>query len=100
MASLFGPFMNLLDILLHLLNFAAPALGLAVLLPLLSRLFMKRRDAFLPWWGQMLLNFLAGVVALVTALWWLGHDGKMTGYTLLVLTVASSQWLLARGWRR
>jgi len=92
--------MNLLDILLHLLNFVAPALGLAVLLPLLSRLFMKKQVFLLPWWGQVLLNFVFGVAALTLALWWLGHDGKMTGYALLVLSVASSQWLLARGWRR
>ena len=92
--------MNLLDILLHLLNFVAPALGLAVLLPLLSRLFMKKQVFLLPWWGQVLLNFVVGVAALMGALWWLGHDGKMTGYALLVLAVGSSQWLLARGWRR
>lgn len=92
--------MNLLDIFLHLLNFVAPALGLAVLLPLLSRLFIRKQVFLLPWWGQMLLNFVAGVAALAVALWWLGHDGKMTGYALLMLTVACSQWMLARGWRR
>lgn len=92
--------MNLADILLHLLNFVAPALGLALLLPLLSRLLLKKQALLLPWWGQMLLNFLVGVAALLLALWWLGRDGKMTGYALLVLAVASSQWVLARGWRR
>lgn len=92
--------MNLLDILLHLLNFVAPALALAVLLPLLSRLFTKRQALLLPWWGQMLLNFLVGVAALLAALWLLGRDGKMAGYAALVLAVATSQWVLVRGWRR
>lgn len=92
--------MNLLDILLHLLNFVAPALALAVLLPLLSRLFTKRQALLLPWWGQMLLNFVVGVAALLAALWLLGRDGKMAGYAALVLAVATSQWVLVRGWRR
>lgn len=92
--------MNLLDILLHLLNFVAPALALAVLLPLLSRLFTKRQALLLPWWGQMLLNFLVGVAALLATLWLLGRDGKMAGYAALVLAVATSQWVLVRGWRR
>lgn len=92
--------MHLADILLHLLNFLAPALGLAVLMPLLSRLFMKKPVFLLPWWGQMLLNFVVGVAVLVTALWWLGRDGRMSAYAALVLAVATSQWVLARGWRR
>jgi hypothetical protein len=92
--------MNLLDILLQLRNFVAPALALAVLLPLLSRLFTKRQALLLPWWGQMLLNFVVGVAALLAALWLLGRDGKMAGYAALVLAVATSQWVLVRGWRR
>ncbi len=92
--------MGLADILFHLLNFVAPALGLAVLMPLLSRLFMKRQIFLLPWWGQMLLNFVVGVAVLLAALWWLGRDGKMSAYAALVLAVATSQWVLARGWRR
>jgi hypothetical protein len=92
--------MTLYDILWHLLNFAAPALGLALLVPVLGRPFYKGRDAWLPWWGQMLVNFLVGVGALSGALWWFGRDGKMMGYAVLVMAVASSQWLLVRGWRR
>lgn len=91
--------MNLTDVLWHLLNFAAPALGLALLLPLLSRFVLRRRAALLPWWGQMLLNLAVGIAALTAALWWLDHDGKMFGYGLLVLAVSSCQWLLVRGWR-
>lgn len=92
--------MNLSDILLHVANFAAPALGVALLLPLLSRLLMGRRPALLPWWGQMMLHFAVGVAVLAVALWWLGHDGKMLTYGLLVLVAATGQWLLVQGWRR
>jgi hypothetical protein len=92
--------MNLNDIYFHLLNFVAPAAGLALLLPLLGRPFFKAQAALLPWWGQMLVNFMVGVAVLLACLWWLGRDGKMMGYALLVLAVTSSQWLLVRGWRR
>ena len=92
--------MSLQDILFHLLNFVAPAFALALLLPLISRLFMKKQGFLLAWWGQMLVNFVVGVVALLASVWWLGRDGRMLGYALLVVAVATSQWLLARGWRR
>lgn len=91
--------MNLQDILLHLLNFVAPAFALAVLLPLLAWPLFRKRTA-MPWWGQVLVNFAVGVGVLLASLWWLGRDGKMIAYALLVLAVASTQWLLARGWRR
>jgi hypothetical protein len=91
--------MNLQDILFHLLNFVAPAFALAVLVPLLARPFFGKQ-ALVPWWGQMLVNFAVGVAALLAGLWWLGRDGKMVGYLLLTAAVASTQWLLLRGWRR
>lgn len=91
--------MNLHDIAFHLLNFAAPAFALAVFVPLLAwPLFRKR--TLTPWWGQVLVNFAVGVAVLLASLWWLGRDGKMLAYSLLVLAVASSQWLMARSWRR
>ena len=92
--------MDLLEVLLHLANFVAPALCLALVLPLLGRLLMRRQVAWLPWWGQVLLNFVLGVAASVAALAWLGHDGTMLGYGLLVLALGTSQWFMVRGWRR
>jgi len=91
---------TLQDVLNHLLNFAAPALLLAVLLPLLSRLVMKKPARRVSLWGQMTVIFAAGVSAQLASVWWLGRDGKMLGYAALVLSVATSQWLLARGWHR
>ncbi len=92
--------MNLHDIVFHLLNFAAPALALALLVPLLARPFFRRQAWLLPWWGQMLVNLVVGLAAQLASLWWLERDGKMLGYLGLVLAVASTQWLLGRGWRR
>lgn len=92
--------MTPLAIFLHLCNFAAPALALALLLPFGAYLLdgRRKRTPGLPW--QIGANFLVGLTALSVSLWWLGRDGKMAGYTGLVLAVATSQWLLIRGWRR
>ena len=92
--------MTLLDILTHLLNFGAPALVLALLLPLAARFVFKTRGLPLTWWLQVAVNFIVGLGVLAGGLWWSGRDGKMQTYTALVLAVGTSQWLLSRGWRR
>jgi len=92
--------MTLLDILGHLLSFAAPALALALLLPLAARIFRKKSAFVLSWWAQIAVNFVVGLAVLTGGLWWWGSDGKMLAYTALVLAAASSQWVLMRGWRR
>ena len=43
---------------------------------------------------------LVGVVALGAGLWGFGRDGKMASYGLLLVAVATVQWLMAGGWRR
>jgi hypothetical protein len=92
--------MNWGDVFNHLFNFAAPALALAVLLPLVAaRFFRKKRGGALSWWLQIAINGVAGLAALVLSLWWLGSDGKVQTYATLVLVVTTSQWLLVRGWR-
>ena len=90
--------MDWLDVLNHLLNFAAPALALALLLPWAAQVVIRKSPR--SWWLQVAVNSLVGVLALGLSLWWLGRDGKMTAYAVLLLAVASSQWLLSRGWRR
>lgn len=92
--------MNLHDILFHLLNFAAPALALALLVPLLARPLFRKQAWLLPWWGQVLVILMVGVATQAVCLWWLERDGKMLAYVVLVGAVASTQWLLGRGWRR
>lgn len=92
--------MSLTDILLHLLNFVAPALALALLLPWLPRFLWKKSTSGLAWWAQAAINFVVGVAVLTGCLWWLGRDGKMAAYGLLVLALASSQWLLSCAWRK
>jgi hypothetical protein len=92
--------MNLLDILDHLLNFAAPALVLALLVPLTTRLLIRKKGFPIAWWLQFAVNLTVGLGVLAGGLWWGGRDGKMLTYTALVVAVATCQWLMARGWRR
>lgn len=92
--------MNLLDIATHLVNFAAPALALALLLPLAARFFGFTAGFGLAWWSQAAIHFVVGLAVLLASLWWWGRDGKMAAYAALALAVATSQWVLSRGWRR
>jgi hypothetical protein len=96
--------MNPWDALIHLLNFAAPALALALLLPFLARFVVRfsntKRAVSLGWLAQSAINFVAGLVVLTVGLWFFGRDGKMTTYAALVLVLASTQWVMESGWRR
>jgi hypothetical protein len=91
--------MGPLDLFIHLLNFAAPALFVAALSVLASRIFLGATAAALAWWAQLAINFIVCLATLLAGLWFFGHDGKMASYAALVLACGSSQWLLARGWR-
>jgi hypothetical protein len=96
--------MNLWDALIHLLNFVAPALALALTLPLLARILDRflggNRVANLGWPAQAAINFVAGLAVLGAGLWYFGRDGKMATYAALVLVLASVQWGMERCWRR
>jgi hypothetical protein len=90
-----GPF----DLLLHLMSFAAPALALALFLPLAARLLLRSTAGRCSFWLQAALVFAAALGVLAVGLWWFGHDGKMTTYGALVAVAATTQWLALRAWR-
>lgn len=91
--------MTALALLNHVLNFLAPALWLALLLPLVSR-WIFRRKVKRPGLGlQMMINFTLCLLALGLGLWFFGRDGKMATYLAMTVTGATSQWLMLRGWR-
>ena len=90
--------MGPLDFAIHLMGFAAPAFFLAMLLPVASRLVL-RRPAAVGWAVQSGLVFAAGLAVLGAGLWYFGRDGKMLTYAALVLAAATVQWFAARGWR-
>jgi hypothetical protein len=92
--------MGPLDLLIHLLNFAAPAFFLALLLPFAARVVMPASVGTSAWWLQAAMNFVAGLLVLGLGLWWFGRDGKVPTYAALVAACALCQWLLLRGWRK
>ena len=87
----------------HLLNFIAPAAAMAVLLVLMSRLFLGFFKTKAPlaqvWYAQAATIFVVGCVILLAGLAVFGRDGKMVTYAVLVLGAAVCQWVLIRGWR-
>ncbi|WP_077001496.1 hypothetical protein [Variovorax sp. KK3] len=91
--------MSALDLLIHLLNFAAPAFFVALLLAMLFRLAMHGRSAAVSLWKQVGINFAAGLVVLAAGLVFFGRDGRIATYAALVLVCGSVQWWLLRGWR-
>lgn len=91
--SVMGPF----HFLLHALNFLAPALFVALLLPAANRWVLRAGPGRLTWWVQAAIHFVVGGVALLAGLMIFGVDGKMLSYLALVLSCATSQWLLTRG---
>ncbi|MFM2034786.1 MAG: hypothetical protein RL459_51 [Pseudomonadota bacterium] len=92
--------MGPLDFLLHLLNFVAPAFGLAVLLPWAARWVFGAPAAALPWFKQVAILGAVGSLVLLTGLWLLGRDAKMLSYAALVVASATSQLLMSRSIRR
>lgn len=92
--------MGPVDFLAHLLGFTAPAFFMALAMALCARLFRLDRAAGRRWWVTAALNFAAGLAVLVAGLLFFGNDGKMATYAVLVVAVATSQWLAGRGWAR
>jgi hypothetical protein len=87
-----GPF----DLFNHLLNLMAPALVVGALLAYVAPILNKNWAVGRVGYAQAAINFVAGVVALLLGLWFFGHDGKMASYGLMVVLIASTQWLSAR----
>jgi hypothetical protein len=88
--------MTFAQLIFHALNFMLPALAMALCMPLAGRWVMGpcamgggRRAA----WHAVL-----GVLVLGTGLVLQGQDGTMLTYAALVLSAATLEWLLHRGW--
>lgn len=86
--------------LAHLLNFAAPALLLALGLAAAGRFIMPKAGHLTGWWVQVAINFVVGWGVLLVGLVWFGRDGKLATYAALVLACAACQWVLSGSWRR
>lgn len=84
------------DLILHLLNFAAPAFFMALLLASMARAMFGKGASARSFWAQVGLNFVVGVAVLFVGLWVTGRDGKMATYAALVVVCGSTQWFLSR----
>ena len=91
--------MGPLDLLIHLLNFLAPALFMGLSMALLTRVLMRKAAQPLGLLMQFAINSVVGAVVLLAGLWFFGRDGKMATYAVLVAGVAASQWFSGRHWR-
>ena len=91
--------MGPLDLLNHLLNFMAPAAWVAMAVIVVARFFMPKMPAARAQSAQVAINFAVCLAALVLGLLVFGRDGKMATYAAMVLSGATSQWVMARGWR-
>ncbi len=88
--------MGPLDLLNHLLNFAAPAFVVGLLLALVAPVFYRKVSLAQNSLTQVAINFVVGLVVLVAGLVFFGRDGKMATYAGMVLACAVSQWWAMR----
>lgn len=91
--------MTPIDTLIHLLNFAAPAAVVALVVSLISRFGMKKAGFRLILWQFIAINFVVCLAALLVGLWVFGRDGKMLTYFGMVLACGTCQWVLGRHWK-
>ena len=91
--------MGPVDFLNHFFNFLVPALWVAVLVTLMSRLVMRKTPVVFSLPGQIAINFIVSAGILGLGLFYFGRDGKMATYAAMTFLCATSQWLMLRGWR-
>jgi hypothetical protein len=84
--------MSPLDGIWHLLNFMAPAFGVALLSASLMKLLWRRELAPVSWLRLVVWAATAGIAALLAGLLIFGRDGKMATYGALVTASALALW--------
>lgn len=89
--------MSFWALLNHTVNLLAPAFWLALLLPAVARLFIKKRPVAYTYKAQVAMMFVVGCGVLVAGLVLLGRDAKMLTYLALVWALATLQWGCLRG---
>lgn len=88
--------MTFWQLVLHLFNFALPALAMALFMPLAGRWVMGRGRTKLR--RRVGVHALCGLLVLVVGLWLQGQDGKMSTYMSLLVVAATAEWWMQRGW--
>lgn len=84
--------MELTTLIAHIFNFAAPAVVLALCLPLWGKLAGQKKayPLSVPLWTAV--HCAVCLTMLLLGLWFSGHDGKMVTYAAMVLAGVSVQW--------
>ena len=88
--------MGFIDLILHLLNFLAPAAFVALLMVLVSPFLMEKVPKVPVFRTQFAINFVVCLGALLIGLILFGRDGKMFTYLALAVCCATSQWWMLR----
>ncbi|HEX6708207.1 MAG TPA: hypothetical protein VF169_25965 [Albitalea sp.] len=84
--------MDVLGGLWHLLNFFAPALGIALFASAMAKLLWRSALQGVPWLRMALWSAGWAIAASVGGLLYFGRDGKMATYAAMVLACAFSLW--------
>lgn len=84
--------MTFLALIGHFANFVAPAIGVAVLLWVMPRLWPKAKAGRWVARRELLALCVLGAGVLLAGLVVFGRDGKMLSYTALVLAQGSLAW--------
>ena len=88
--------MTPIDALFHFLNFAAPALALAVLASAAARVLWRHELRSVRWIDLASVAALASLVVEAVGLVVTGRDAKMEGYAAMALACAASLWWMIR----
>ena len=88
----------------HLLNFAAPAFVVALMLVLLAPIFssflVSNKAVNQSIWARTAIIFIVNLLTLAAGLVFFGNDGKMASYAAMVVAAGLTYWVLIRGWTR
>ena len=88
--------MGAADFIVHLLNFVAPAVFIALLVTLVARVLVRKQAVAPAWYAQAAINLAACIILLLAGLWYFGRDGTIASYAAMVLGCATSQWWMLR----
>ncbi|MBV8503406.1 MAG: hypothetical protein JO006_17015 [Paucibacter sp.] len=80
----------------HVANLFAPAWGVALLVALMAKLVWRDALKAVAWHRLAIWGAAGGSVAVIAALALLGHDGRMSGYALMLVGITLPQWWLMR----
>jgi uncharacterized membrane protein YdcZ (DUF606 family) len=77
--------MSFFAALLHLLNFYAPALGVALILSTLAKQLWHQPLQATPWWRLVIPSSAVGVLVLTLGLLWAQRDGRVSTYACMLI---------------